>query len=274
MTDRPTLRTLTAALAACVVAYGCTTTPAVTTDEQTVSGAAGANRPSRAPATAPPTPTPTATPRPVPSATAVPTTGAPTFERGRVLATFETRGLDRTQAREVVCYPTDTGDAFVLARYVLADAAATATGSLPAQFAVELDMAMLQPATAYTLAYRQAGQAGSAIETKTFTIPQASYGTMTEPAGGYTNNAITFDDAGLVVDGTFSGAITWRHALVYDKNRKLVVTAHAIQGGTADRFTIAPVPGIPADEEATVYVVADGRIAFKKILKRAAPVGS
>lgn len=273
MSKLTTDRILGACALACVLAYGCTQPAAITSDEQTVSGSATAARPSRAPATAAPTTTPTATPKPQPSGGAVAVTGEPTLERGRVLATFETRGLDRSQAREVVCYPTDTGDAVVEARFVLADASSSSSAALPTRFSLEIDMAMLEPATAYTLAYRPAG-GGTAIETKTFTIPQASYAAMSDPAGGYTNTTLTFDEGGLEVAGEFSGATTWRHALIYDKNDRLLSTSHALLEGRSDTFTLPTIPGVPVGEEVTVYLYGDGRIAFKKVIKRAAPVGS
>lgn len=272
MNVRSTTRPLGIA-AACAILAACSgAPPVIEADEQRVSGTAAAARPSRPPATLAPTPTPTATPERGTPAPAVPTAAPPSLERGRVNAAFETRGLNRSHAREVVCYPTDRGDAVIAARFVLADAS-DGSAALPTRFGFELDMAQLAPDTSYTLAYRTAGGGSAALETRQFTIPTASHAEMTDPPAGYTSHALTLNEAGLTVDGEFAAATTWRHALVYDKNKKLVVTAHAVLAAKADKFVISPVPGIDAGASATVYIHGDGRILFKKTLVRTAPVG-
>lgn len=264
----------TTALLLAALAVGCAGTPtAKPTDEQKVSGTASGTAPSRAPATRAPTPTPTATPRPVPSATSVPTAPPVGLTGGKVQASFATRGLTRTQAREVVCYPTKDGDAVVKARFVLADASEGPSTALPTRFDFELDAAQLERDVDYTLAYRSAGTGGSALETVVFRVP-ASYATqVTPPTDGYTSTKLTLDEAGLTAEGEFPEGTTWRHALVYDAKKKLSVTAHAILAGTTDKFVISPIPGVDGGEEATVYIHADGRLVFKKTLTRALPVG-
>ncbi len=260
---------------ALALAAGCAGAPVTpTTGEQKVSGSAAGAVPSRTPATRAPTPTPTATPRPVASTVgSVPTAPPALVSRGLLEAAFETRGLVSTQAREVVCYPTQKGDAVVTARFVLADAADGPAKTLPSRFAFELDVGQLEPATPYTLAYRPAGSGGSALETTNFQIPASAHKTMSEPTSGYTSTTLTLNEAGLTVAGEFPAGTTWRHAMVYDKDRRLVVTAHAILASTTDKFVISPVPGIDGGQAATVYLHGDGKIVFKKTLTREAPVG-
>lgn len=267
-------RLLAGVTLALALAAGCTGTPASqSTAEQKVSGTASGALPSRTPATRAPTPTPTATPRPVAStASAVPTAPPAIISGGRLEAAFETRGLVTSQAREVVCYPTQQGDAVIVARFVLADAADGPSKPLPTRFAFELDAGQLQPDTSYTLAYRPAG-GGSALETTTFQIPERSHKPMPEPSAGYTSQKLTLNEAGLTVEGEFKAATTWRHALVYNKDKRLVVTAHAQLTGTTDKFVIAPVPGVDGGEEATVYLHGDGKVVLKKTLVREKPVG-
>lgn len=212
-------------------------------------------------------PSPSSSPAPTPSPS--PDLTHPTFEDGRVVVVFETEGLTTALTREIVCFPSAAGATSSVARFQLADGAAGEPAALPGQFTFDLDMALLTPGVAYTAAYL--GEAGGApLASKSFTIPEVDYKPMPAPPLRYRSTKLTLGPAGLTVAGEFLNPTTWRHLMVFDKNRKLVLARHARLSARTESYTVEAVAGVAAGEEATVYIHGDGKIAYRQTIVRTA----